>query len=559
MCRMVYVEAAKMGTGMTVVNQIFARLRAERVMRALYRSPLDMLLIAALAALLFLCFYNVAMLDPGNVGWLLRGTDNGENALGLHAWLNDPGVGGFRTYLLNAPDGVSLLFTDSNPLLALLVRPFAPHGDVQAIGPWFLLCLVLHLILARALLAPHARTPLALWCGVLLLTLLPTLYVRQVHANLSAHWLILWGLWIYVSPQRAGDWRWWMAVIAVTAAIHSYLLIMVASIWGSALIERFALDARGRIRLVIGAVATLCVGASIAALLIDGGALVSSGTYGRFGMPLDALWNPALAGLSPFLPAYPQAADRQMEAFQYLGAGLLLLLVAAPFLSRRPAPSTTAIHQRLLWLVPAMIVLTLLAVSRRVDFAGYTLWTVPMSQRALALVDPVRASARLFWPVAYVAVLWAVTSAYRLPPKGAGLLLAAVLVVQTVDLVPLSAMMRYEASTAANRTKWIRTRDPRWAGLIARSRDVTFMPPDATASLDLFQEVAWRAIDAGKPVRLVYAARTNAATAARLEREARDFASGRLAPGRLYVVLPNTAVPAGRSAIVLDGVRVVTS
>jgi len=516
-----------------------------------------MLLIAAFAGILFVCFYNVAMLDPRNVGWLLRGTDNGENALGLHAWLNDPAAKGFRTYLLNAPEGVSLLFTDSNPLMALLVRPFAPKGDFQIVGPWFLLCLVLHLALARALLAPYARTRIGLWCGVLLLTLLPTLYVRQVHANLCAHWLILWALWIYASPSRAGDWRLWLAVLATATTIHSYLLVMVASLWGSALIERFVRDPHARVRLLLGAAAALSAVIGIAALLVDSGALVTSGTYGRFGMPLDALWNPALTGLSPFLPAHPQAADRQMEAFQYLGAGLLMLVVSAPFLSQQPAPSITALHRRLLWLVPALLVLTLLAISCRIDFAGQTLLTIPMSAQAKALVDPVRASARLFWPVAYVLVLWAVTSSYGLSPRRAGLLLGTALAVQAVDLLPLSALMRHDAQTAENRTKWLRTRDPRWTAMIARARDVTIMPADATAQLALFQELAWRAVDAGKPVRLVYAARTNAITAARLKREALDFASNRLVPGRLYVVLPGTAVAAGRSLTLLDGVGVI--
>lgn len=83
-------------------------------MHSLHRSSFDLLLIAAFAGVLFLCFYDAAMLDPRNVGWLLRGTDNGENALGLHAWLNDPAASGLRTHLLNAPEGVSLLFTDSN-------------------------------------------------------------------------------------------------------------------------------------------------------------------------------------------------------------------------------------------------------------------------------------------------------------------------------------------------------------------------------------------------------------------------------------------------------------
>ncbi len=526
-------------------------------MRALHRSPLELVLIVVFAGILFVCFHDVAMLDPGNIGWLLRGTDNGENALGLHAWLNDPDARGFWTHLLNAPEGVSLLFTDSNPLTALLVKPFAPRGDFQIIGLWFLLCLVLHLGFARALLAPYAATSLGLWCGVLLLTLLPTLFVRQLHANLCAHWLILWALWIHVSPHRAGNWRWWLPVMAVAAMIHAYLLVMVACIWGSAMLERFVQGAPARLRLVTGAVATFGVTVGIVLLLVGGGALVSTGSFGRYGMPLDAPWNPALAGMSPFLPAHPQAVDRQVEAFQYLGAGILLLVVMTPFLSRRTAPAISALHRRLLWLLPALVVLTLLAISRRVDWAGETLLTVPMSAHAVALLDPVRASARLFWPVAYVLVLWAVTSAYRLPPQAAQLLLALVLAVQMVDLVPLATLMRHDASIAENRTRWLRTRDPRWAAVIARARDITFVPADAVTHLALFQEVAWRAIDAGKPMRLVYAARDNAITIARQERETRDFSSGRLVPDRLYVVLPGMDAPPGRPVLVLDGVRLV--
>ncbi|MDO7841971.1 DUF6311 domain-containing protein [Sphingomonas immobilis] len=534
-------------------------------MRPLHRSPIDMAVIALLAALLFVAFFNVAMLDPTNIGWLLRGTDNAENALGVHAWLADPAAHGFRTHLLGAPEGVSLLFTDSNPLLALVVAPVARDvgGDLQFVGPWFLACLILHLVLARALLAPYAKTPLALWCGVLLLTLLPTLYVRQVHANLCAHWLILWALWVYVDPRRAGDWRWWLAVLGVAAAMHSYLLVMVAAIWGSAMLERFvaAPDWRRRAGLALGAAGALCLVAAILAMLVDRGAILSSGTYGRFGMPVDAVWNPALQGLSAFLPAHAQAADRQMEAFQYLGAGLLLLIVATPLILWRsaPAPAIAALHRRLLWLVPALVVLTLLAISHRVDFAGRTLFTLPLSQAGLALLDPVRASSRLFWPVAYVLVFVAITAAYRLSSRRAALVLAGALALQVVDMIPLSAMMRHDAAIAGDRDKWKRTRDPRWTAAIAAARDVTFMPPDATEQLDLFQEVAWRAVDARKPVRLVYQARTSAETARRLAQEQRDFEAGRLDPHRLYVLLPDARVPAaaqGRVAT-LDGVRVI--
>ncbi|HEX8555900.1 MAG TPA: hypothetical protein VF695_14435, partial [Sphingomonas sp.] len=74
------------------------------------RSQLwDLAIAVLIAGALFCLFFHPAILDPHNVGWLLRGTDNGENALGLHAWLNDPAARGLRTTVLNTPEGVPIL------------------------------------------------------------------------------------------------------------------------------------------------------------------------------------------------------------------------------------------------------------------------------------------------------------------------------------------------------------------------------------------------------------------------------------------------------------------
>ena len=89
----------------------------------------------AMPLLLFAAFFHWAMLDIANVAWLLRGSDNGENALGLHAFLHDPAPGFLRTHLLGAPEGVGLLFTDSNPLLGLLTFPPIPNCSAGGFWP----------------------------------------------------------------------------------------------------------------------------------------------------------------------------------------------------------------------------------------------------------------------------------------------------------------------------------------------------------------------------------------------------------------------------------------
>ncbi len=78
------------------------------------------LLLLLLPLALFLSFFHPSILAVDNPGWLIRGSDNGENALGAHAYRYDPTAGAsLKTKLLNAPEGVPILYTDSNPLMTL--------------------------------------------------------------------------------------------------------------------------------------------------------------------------------------------------------------------------------------------------------------------------------------------------------------------------------------------------------------------------------------------------------------------------------------------------------
>ena len=202
----------------------------KRVMAA---PALRFLALAAIVAGAFLAWMNPAILDVTNVGWVLRGQDWGPTALGLAAYLRSGDWPGTATPLILAPDGVHLLMMDGNPLLGLLLKPFAfflPAG-VQFIGWWLLVCLALQVRFAWLLVRPHAPDFPSAWIGTALLTLLPTLYNRYGHANLCAHWLILWALWIFVDRERSRRWGQWLAVIGVAGLVHSYLLLMVGAIW----------------------------------------------------------------------------------------------------------------------------------------------------------------------------------------------------------------------------------------------------------------------------------------------------------------------------------------
>lgn len=497
---------------------------------------------------LFGIFFHWQILDVTNIGWLLRGSDNGENALGLHAWLHDPSPGFLRTALLGAPEGTGLLFTDSNPLLAVIAFPLRGilPGDTQLIGWWILACLFLQVLFAWLLLRRHAPNGLALWCGVLLLAALPTLFNRFVHVNLMAHWLILWALWRFDDPERSASNRGWAALIAITALIHSYLLVMVGAIWASAMLERLWKDRAAAPRLIVQGLAMIAMVAAIAWSLGVFEPHRPSGNYGAFAMPLDALWNPGVDTYSTFLPAIEQRPGRGFEGFQYLGLGLLILLPGAAIAVRRlprPAPDASGSLARYSWLLPALTVLTLLAISTYPDFAGRMLprWQLP--QDVADALDAVRASGRLFWPVAYVAVLAALRIAFRLPERMAGLALLAVTMVQIADLAPMARAIRSQTIEAGIASRYLRTPAPEWDRLIERAHDIAFIPAEVTKDLGLFQEIAWRAAKAQVAVRSVYVARASPQSAARQEQETARFRAGEIVPGRLYILIDGEPIP----------------
>jgi hypothetical protein len=509
----------------------------------------------AIALLLFAAWVHVAIVDPINIGWLMRGQDNGQNALGLAAYLRMGDWPGTRQSMLSAPEGVTLLFTDSNPLLGLLLWPVAgwlPPG-VQVIGLWLLACLMLHVLFAWLLVRRVAPDFLAAWLGTALLTMLPTLFNRILHVNLCAHWLILWALWVFIEPRRARSAWWWAAVLGVAALVHAYLLVMVAAIWGCAMLAMLT-EGPGISAIARRIAPQIGVAMLVVALMVINGAVGnqfdSTGTYGSFPMAIDAMINPANPSYTALLPSTGvKAHGRGFEGMQYLGAGLLFLVAAAIaiLVRQRTVPSVPAILQpemaRLRWLLPAFAVLTLLAIGSHVVFQGQTIIAFPLPLSIVDLLDPVRASGRLFWPVAYTIVLVAIMIAYRLERGRACLLLGGALALQMIDIAPMFAAVRTQTAAADDSAPFKRTLDPRWPAIIATASTIEFHPPDSTRDLQLLHEISWRAMLACRTTRFTYAARQSATTRARLANEQQALRAGRLNPTHLYILFDPRVVP----------------
>lgn len=507
-------------------------------------------MLLATAAMLFAGWMHVATLDPRNVGWLLEGHDRGQSAIGLAAYLAGAGWPSFHIALLSAPEGTSLLLTDSIPLLGLLLGPVAgvlPPG-LQFIGPWMFACLVLQVLFAWALVRRHAPDTVTAWFGTVLLAAMPMLFNRFPHPSLCAQWLILWALWIYVEPRRADRPLWWLAVLGVAALVHSYLLLMVASIWAGSVLRQVV--ERRQVRPLVEAVGIVgFVTLLLAAQGVFGGGFGSTHSYGAFSLALDAWWNPANPTYSALLPSSPEDPGRGFEGLNYLGAGVLLAVLVA-------AATRRVGLRQLAWLSPGFALLALVAIGPQPIVWGQSIATLHLPLWLIDALDPVRASGRLVWPLTYTLTYAAIVSVMAL--RRATILLAVAVALQAVDLAPMLAAIRATSARAESATVFARTRDPRWPGLIARAQQIDFTPAEAFIDQQVMEEITWRAVAARRPVGFTYTARTSSATRLRIAAERRAFERGAVKPGHLLIV-QDGKLPASlaRRALRIDGVMVI--
>lgn len=359
------------------------------------------------------------------------------------------------TGAINAPQGLSIAYTDSIPLVAALCRPLAAlwGGTFQYFGWFTLICFVLQGGFAALLCALFAGGFAAPLLGSLLFTTSPILWERVFrHTSLGAQWLVLAALYWYFSLRRRhrGGCAGLFIVNVLAIGIHPYFLPMTYGITLALVAEQILATRQWRRPLAF-------VGINLAATLALGwvlgfwdGQATSGGQalYGYFSMNLNALWNPSGVGgvlFSRILPAQNQI-NGNYDAFAYLGLGVLLALLVAAVLLRRRVLSLLRAH----WALSVLsVLLTAFAISHVITANGATLVTLPLPGQMIQLCSVFRSGGRLFWPVYDLLVLFAFVGICRLPrPALAAALLAAV---QIWDVSPALAQ-RGAAMAAAQQT-----------------------------------------------------------------------------------------------------------
>lgn len=524
----------------------------------------------------FVWVAGVRAIAPTEVTWTLR-LDWQWHFLGWHFFRHEPWhlpPGRIDSYFV--PLGTAIGFTDSIPIAALILKPVASMLPMpfQYLGAWLLLCFVLQGVFGVLLARLWSRNAFVQVLAAACFVLLPTLVGRVGHAALTSHWLFLWAFWIYFRTDRAPErvpWGETAAIGAIAGLVHPYVAVMVLPI--VAAVAARVLLASGE--LGVGRAARLAAFTLACPPVLVVAGWWASGLFGvpdirnlaaeglnRFSMNLLAVVTPS--GSSTLLPELPVATDGQtFEGFQYLGAGLLALLVVA-------AIARAVVHRPRLgvwW--PLVLVATGMAayaLSPRITFGASVIADLhlPWLERRSMF----RATARFFWPAAYLLITAAVaTLAVRLTAPRLVPVLAAVVALQLVDLNGRHMALRAGHLDPELYAWSLPLVSPVWHQALPHyDHLVMYPPPHCAPPPTSFEAAAYLAGLYGLTINDGLVARLNIGAMHRAcQAIARAMQNGDVEPRTLYLVAADQIEDFRRAARVpavcgvLDGVGVCTS
>ena len=227
--------------------------------------------------------------------------------------------------LIFYPHGSSIAFMDGAPwylTLLKILNPILPEY-FAAWGWWLLVCCIFQALTARRLMTVISTNEPTRWIGTLLLTCSPVFFERSLHFTLMAQGFVLLAWSLFFEEKKSVSKRWyWLATLTAVAGIHPYLTVMVFSIRVTSLVFSSASIKERTIDLFSSLITVISV------FSIFG--YFQNGTTTDIGADFFAadLFTFFLSfGTGSLWPTMSTSPGEQ-EGYAYLGAGVIVLLVA---------------------------------------------------------------------------------------------------------------------------------------------------------------------------------------------------------------------------------------
>lgn len=411
----------------------------------------------AAGLLCFLLMFGTKVINVTYDAWLFYGDiDLRQHYLGwCHFRADDWHFPLGMTDSLSYPHSVSMVWADVIPLFALFFKVFRKilPETFQYLGLFTFLSFGMQGGLSAVLLRQVTDKKAVCACGIFPFILsFPVLQRCFYHTALSAQWLILLALYIWLSDAAKGSMerkiKIWGGVSVLCVLIHSYFIPMTALIMVFDFVEDYQQSREWK-----SSVGGFCSFAfcGLLTLFVLGafeGPVNTNYGIGGFGCNLNTLFNPLKYGRLFF--ALPLATDFQFEGFGYLGMGMLFLLAAAGiFVLKRLLTREESVqgilknHGRAFLAGILTFLFFIAAMYPEVSFNETIYFRFPVPGFANKILGFFRSNGRFMMPVVYLLMLFAFRTLGRYAGKKTlSLLLAVAILVQMADLSEVFAKNR---------------------------------------------------------------------------------------------------------------------
>ena len=456
------------------------------------------LLLSIVSALTILGFENIAI---SNTKWIHEiGSDTALQHISWIFFKNDL----WRFPIGSNPNfgdefGNSIIFSDSIPIFALffkLISPLMPE-KFQYHSIWYFLCFFLQLYFSHKIIYKFTKNNIYSLTSALFFLTAPIFFFRiGMHAALSGQWILLLTLHLVLNKNYEKSKIAWVFVLILSCLIHFYFTIAIALIFSFLKFFNFFIYkenikkiAKDFLITFLPLLLTMYIAGYFEIRTVDALGL----GYGSFKLNLLSIVDPGIAGKniiwSWLLPDIKLPSPEDMEGFNYLGMGQLLMIFLSLFLFFKNK-NLVSLKKNIeiktfVWI---SFIITALALSNKISFGSFTLLEIPLNKYIYAVTSFMRASGRLFWVVYYFLIILSLLIIFKsFKKKQSFLIILSLLIIQLVDTS--SGLKNYIKLNSFTKNLFI-LEDPIWSKITKKNKIIkTTLPMTYNPKFYLFADL----------------------------------------------------------------------
>jgi len=387
-----------------------------------------------LGAIFFILIYGIKVLNPTNIDWILiYGGDITQHYLGWEFYRYSPwdfpiGLNTLAVY----PDSISVIFTDSIPLFAVIFKLFSNvlPEQFQYLGIYGLICFILQGIFSGIVLKKFIKQDFIIIILSLFLIVSPIMIYRMYyHTALASHFLILMAFALVLYRDKFNLKQTillWGLLGFLCASIHIYFLLFTGIIWIGYLVYEILTNKLEGVKKIVSSLSFLLVAALT--IFILGGFSSPTSPFGKnnigiFNFNLNGFINSM--GYSTLFKEMPLANSfAQREGFSYLGVGLIVVVILAILsslillISRLIKRKKININWKfVISIILVSIISFLFASAYKIYFNDTLLFEYRIPEFINNIIGVFRANARAIWIVYYILIFLSFYILYKIYNK----------------------------------------------------------------------------------------------------------------------------------------------